>query len=678
MLLIEKAKKILSTLTLTEKIGQLSQFGTSIYKDEIAYYEDHYEEGKIGSYLTVSGAKVVNQLQTLCKETFPNHIPLLFAEDVIHGYKTTMPIPLAQSCSWNPELAKKGAKVAAREAKAAGIRWTFSPMVDIARDARWGRIAEGYGEDTYLCSRFAKATVEGYQEENVMACMKHFIGYGACMGGRDYGEAEMSYQTLYDTYLPPFQAGIDAGAASVMTAFHSLNGVPCTGSEFLLKDVLREKCGFDGIIISDAGAVNELVLHGYADSWKDAAYKGFKAGVNVLMSGDLYNEFLPELIEEGKITEEEIDEALLPVLEWKLRMGLFENPYVDETLEEQLFFCKEHMEASREMGRECIVLLENNGVLPLSNQKVALVGPYADDKDHVLGTWACKKDPAYTVSVKEGLLKAGVQLADVEDSDVIVLVLGERSDESGEAKSKTDLNLSKEQQELFEEMLQIGKPIVLLISAGRPLIVEPYRDKVSALAYIWQLGTGTGDAVADVLTGAVDVSGRLSVSVPRSVGQLPMYYNHPSTGRPYKGESWIETTYINESPLPSYPFGYGLSYTEFQYSDLRLSAEKMSPQGEITVSCRISNVGERPGQTVAQLYIRDLVGSVVRPIKELKQFQKLSLAAGESKEVSFVLSAEELAFHNERLEKVVEEGEFHVWIGQHSDDDELKKNFWIE
>lgn len=673
-----RANELIKKMSLKEKIGQLSQFGTSIYKDEVAYYEDHYPEGRIGSYLTVNGVKIINGLQKLCKETFPNYIPLLFAEDVIHGYKTTMPIPLAQSCSWNPELAKKGAKLAAKEAKAAGIRWTFSPMVDIARDARWGRIAEGYGEDTYLCSQFAKATVEGYQEEDVMACMKHFVGYGACMGGRDYGEVEMSYQTLYDTYLPPFQAGIDAGVASVMTAFHSLNGVPCTGSEFLLKDVLREKCGFDGIIISDAGAVNELENHGYADSAKDAAYKGFKAGVNVLMSGDFYNDFLPQLVDEGKISEEEIDEAVLPILEWKIRMGLFENPYVDESLEEQLFFCEEHIEASREMGRECIVLLENNGILPLNNQKVALVGPYADDKDHVLGTWACKKDPAYTISVKEGLTKAGVQLTKVEDSDVIVLVLGENSDESGEAKSKTDLNLSKDQQELFEEMLQIGKPIILLISAGRPLIVEPYKDKVAALAYIWQLGTGTGDAVADVLTGLVDVNGRLSVGIPRCVGQLPMFYNHPSTGRPYKDIVWYETKYIDESPLPSYPFGYGLSYTEFEYSDLRLSAETMSPEGEITISCRISNVGKRPGQTVAQLYIRDLVGSVVRPIKELKQFQKISLEAGESKEVSFVLSAEELAFHNERLERKVEAGEFLVWIGQHSDDDKRKKNFWIE
>ncbi len=672
-----KLQELISKMSLKEKIGQLSQFGTSIYKDEVAYYEDHYDEGQIGSYLTVSGAKIVNTLQKECKDKFPTYIPLLFAEDVIHGYKTTMPIPLAQSCSWNPEAAKKGAKVAAKEAAAAGIRWTFSPMVDIARDPRWGRIAEGYGEDTYLCSQFAKATVEGYQEEHVMACMKHFIGYGACMGGRDYGEAEMSNQTLYDTYLPPFQAGIDAGVASVMTAFHSLNGVPCTGSKFLLRDVLREKCGFEGIIISDAGAVNELVLHGYAEDWKDAAYKGFKAGVNVLMSGDLYNDYLPELIEEGKITEEEIDEALLPVLEWKLRMGLFENPYVDEALEQELFFCKEHIDISREMGRECIVLLENDGILPFAKQKVALVGPYADDKDHVLGTWACKKDPIHTVSIREGLLHAGVDLGTVEDSDVILVVLGEDSDQSGEAKSKTDLHLERSQQELLEEMIQTGKPVVLLISAGRPLIVEPYRDKVAALAYIWQLGTATGDAVADVLTGVVDASGRLSVSVPRSVGQLPMYYNHPSTGRPYKGESWIETRYIDESPLPSYPFGYGLSYTEFQYSDLTLSAEKMSPEGEITVSCLISNVGERPGQTVAQLYIRDLVGSVVRPIKELKQFQKISLVAGESKEVSFVLSAEELAFHNERLERKVEAGEFHVWIGEHSDDDGRKKSFWI-
>ncbi len=698
------AKELLSKLSLTEKIGQLSQFGTSIYNNKREYFPEHYPEGKIGSYLTVSGAQITNQLQRDCQEKFPTHIPLLFADDVIHGYRTTMPTPLAQSCSWNPSAAERGAEVAAKEAYVAGLRWTFSPMVDIARDPRWGRIVEGYGEDPYLCSRFAEATVRGYQGKeigekyHILACMKHFIGYGACIGGRDYNEVDMSPQTLYDIYLPPFQAGIDAGAATVMSAFHSMNGVPCTGSRHLLTEVLRNECGFDGFVVSDAGAVPELIPHGYAEDWKDAAQKGFQAGVNMLMAGDFYNDYLPQLVAEGKLTEQEIDEALLPILVLKILLGLFESPYTDESEEAKFFFCEEHLSVSREIAKECVVLLENNGILPLQkNQKVALIGPFADEKDHVLGTWSCRKDPEKTVSILEGFRKAGVDVTYAKGcdicegcdaklseaveiarkSDVAVLVLGEGEDMSGEAKSRTDISLPQIQLKLLDAVLETGVPVVLLISAGRPIVVEDFREKVAALAYIWQLGTSTGDAVAEVMTGRCDVSGRLSVSVPKSVGQIPVYYNYPSTGRPALGKIWYETGYIDENAHSRYPFGYGLSYTEFEYSDLRLSANEMTADGSITINCKVKNVGKRAGKTVVQLYVRDLVGSRVRPIKELKGFEKIDLDAGESRTVTFILQARELAFHNEKMEKVVEPGRFRLWVSKDSREEGISGEFEV-
>ncbi len=701
---VSKAKELMKTLSLTEKIGQLSQFGTSIYNNEKVYYTDHYPEGKIGSYLTVRGADLTNRLQDECKEKFPTHIPLLFGDDVIHGYRTTMPIPLAQSCSWDPSIAERGAEVAAKEAYAAGIRWTFAPMVDIARDPRWGRICEGYGEDPYLCSRFSEATVRGFQGDEIgekyrlLACVKHFIGYGNAVGGRDYNEAEMSLQTMYDVYLPPFQAGIDAGAATLMAAFHSLNGVPCSGSRFLLTDVLRGDCGFDGFVVSDAGSVGELVPHGYAEDPKDAAYKGLYAGVNMLMGGDLYNDHIPSVIEEGKLTEADVDEMLLPILTYKYLLGLFENPYTDEQDAERFFFCDEHMKVSYEAARDCIVLLENNGCLPLSkNQKVALIGPIANDAKLLLGSWACQRDPSRTVTIQQGFENAGVTVqyakgSDISEGtaedraeavriakecDVAVLVLGEDLGMSGEAKSRTELTIPQVQLDLLDAVLETGTPVVLLISAGRPIVVEAFKDRVAALAYMWQLGTQAGNAIADVLLGNCDVNGRLTVSVPRSVGQVPNYYNHSNTGRPHLGKVWYETGYMNESKLPTYPFGYGLSYTTFAYSDIRLSSDTMGKDGSITVSCKVKNVGDRAGKTVAQLYVRDLVGSCVRPVKELKGFQKFELAPGEEREIEFTLAAEALAFHSEKLEKVVEEGTFRVWIGQHSADETLMAEFCV-
>lgn len=699
-----QAQNLISKLSLTEKIGQLTQFGVSIYGDRLDYSLDHYDEGKIGSYLSACGAQVTNMLQKECAEKYPTHIPLLFAHDVIHGYRTTLPTPLAQSCSWDPEVAKKGAEVAAKEAYVGGLKWTFSPMVDIARDPRWGRIVEGYGEDPYLCSRFSEATVKGYQGEeigkkyHILACMKHFIGYGNCVGGRDYNEVEMSLHTLHNVYLPSFKAGIDAGAATVMTAYHTLNGVPCTGSKYIMTDLLRGECGFDGFVISDFAAVHEMVPHGYVENEKEATANAFLAGTNMLMAGDLYNDNIPKLMEEGRITEEEIDQALLPIISMKILLGLFENPYVDESEEEKVYFCQEHMDAARETGRDCIVLLENNGILPLQKgAKVALIGPLADDQEHVLGTWACMKDPSKTISIREGFEKAGVDISyakgsDIHEanakeiavavevaqaSDVAVLVLGESCEMSGEAHSRADLIIPECQQKLLDAVIETGTPVVLLISAGRPIIVEKFREKVAAVAYVWQLGSSMGDAVADIITGKYDVSGRLSVSVPRSVGQVPIYYNHPNTGRPNLGKVWYETGYVDEAAYPRYPFGYGLSYTEFEYSDLTLSDTKMTTDGSINVSCKVKNIGSREGKTVVQLYVRDLVGSCVRPIKELKGFEKVTLAPGESATVRFNLKAEDLSFYNSKLERVIEPGKFHIWVGKNSDDEALFTEFSI-
>ena len=699
----KKADALIETLSLTEKIGQLSQFGTSIYKDETVYYTDHYEEGKIGSYLTVKGAAVTNDLQKQCKEKFPTYIPLLFADDVIHGHATIFPTPLAQSCSWNPEKAKRGAEVAAKEASAAGVRWTFSPMVDIARDPRWGRIVEGYGEDPYLCSRFSEAVVRGYQgdeigqKDHVLACMKHFVGYGACVGGRDYDSVDMSMQTLYDVYLPSFKAGIDAGAATVMSAFHTLNGVPCTGNKMLLTDILRNELGFDGIVISDAGSVWEMVTHGYKENDYEANIAAVNAGLNIMMAGDNYNNLLPKAIENGEITEAQIDNALRPVLTIKYLLGLFENPYVDEKGEE-CFFSKEHLTAAREIAEESVVLLENNGVLPLdSNKKIALIGPLADDRINILGCWTFMKDETKTVSILDGFKQAGLNVTyekgcDFEEAkkediaaavkaakkaEVAVLVLGEREYQSGEAQSRAELRIHEAQLELLDAVVATGTPVVLLVSAGRPLVMEEYREKVDALVYMWQLGTETGHALANVLTGKCDVSGRLTASFPRHEGQLPVYYNRNNTGRPALGNVWYETGYKGMTTKARYPFGYGLSYTKFRYDFIHLSGNTMTTDGELTVDCHIKNIGDREGSTVAQLYVRDLVASCVRPIKELKGFQKISLKPGEETTVTFTLKADDLAFHNAEMKRVVEPGKFDVWIGQDSADETNGTSFTV-
>ncbi len=708
----EKAQEMLKKMTLTEKIGQLSQFGTSIYSDDEQIYENNFAEGKVGSYLTIKGAAHTNDIQRSLLNVTRLPIPALFAEDVIHGYRTTFPIPLAQSCSWNPDVARKGNEVAAREAYRGGIKWTFAPMVDIARDPRWGRISEGYGEDTYLCSRFAEAAVKGYQGEGdeclgkdrVMACMKHFVAYGACIGGRDYNSADMSLQTLHDVYLPPFKAGIDAGACTVMSAFEDLNGVPSSGNRYLLTEVLRNLFNFRGFVVSDALSVHELVPHGYAEDEKDAALKGFSAGCDMLMAGDLYNDNLPTLLDERKITVEMIDSSVLSILTMKYLTSLMDEPYVDED-GESCFFSPEHIKVAYEAGVECPVLLENDGILPLDKneiKKITLVGPLATEDDdsryHVLGSWSCLSDHNKTSTIPSALRRAmpdteincfkgctleGEQvdldaaLLDSKDSNVIVAVVGERSDWSGEAASLSDISLPLGQRDLINSLIDTGKPVVLLVSSGRPVILTEFNKRVSALMMTWQLGSAWGDCIADLLCGIASPSGRLTASFPVSVGQIPVYYNRNNTGRPPLGRVHYEAKYKDCQIAPLYPFGYGKTYTEFSYENIRLSNSQMPSDGYIDVTLTVKNVGKRFGAAVVQLYVRDLIGSRVRPIKELKGFEKVFLNPSEEKEITLRLCAQSLAFHDVDMNLVTEPGKFKLWIAESSADESREFDFTV-
>ena len=710
----KRAEELLKKMTLAEKTGQLSQFGTSIYSDDEQIFSDHFAEGKVGSYLTIKGASHTNSIQRDLLKATRLPIPAIFADDVIHGYRTTFPTPLAQSCSWNPEVTRKTCEISAKEAYRAGIKWTFSPMVDIARDPRWGRIMEGYGEDTYLCSRFSEAAVKGYQgdgekigKDHIYACMKHYIAYGACIGGRDYNTSDLSLQTLHDVYLPPFKAGIDAGAATVMASFQDVNGVPSTGNKYLLTDVLRGQLGFNGFVVSDAGGVVELIPHGFAEDLKDAVRLAFDAGCDMIMAGDPYNDFLPKLIDEGKITTEQLDRAVLSVLTLKYLCGLMDDPLVDEDGED-CFFCDEHMTAARTAAEECAVLLENNGILPLTpenykGKRVALVGSLAgyDGKVHLLGGWSCLSDHNHTVSIEEGLKKAligceivysrgcGITVSDDDnitiaeavktsaECDVIIAVVGEEAGMSGEANSRSDLTLSGNQHELIESLIATGKPVVLLVASGRPLVLTPYKDKAEAMMLIWQMGSAVGDAVANILTGTVSPSGHLTTSMPVCTGQVPIYYNHTSTGRPALGRWPFESKYRDCQIEPLYPFGYGMSYTAFSFEDITVSDNKMAKDGKLTVTLTVRNTGNFDGASVVQLYVRDLVGSCVRPVKELKGFEKVFLKSGEGKTVTLTLSASDMAFHNFNMEKVIEAGKCKLWVGQSSNDETFEFDFEI-
>lgn len=715
---------LMKRMTLEEKIGQLNLLtpGGGVATGAVVSkgVEEKIARGQVGGLFGVIGESKIRQAQQLAMTRSRLKIPLLFGSDVIHGYKTTFPIPLGLSCSWDIELIERSARVAATEATADGLNWAFSPMVDIARDPRWGRIAEGGGEDPYLGSRIAAAMVRGYQGEDLgqdntlMACVKHFALYGAAEGGRDYNTVDMSRVRMYNEYLPPYKAAVDAGTASVMSSFNVVDGIPATGNKWLLTDLLRRQWGFNGMVVSDYTSVNEMIDHGMGDLQQVSAL-ALNAGLDMDMVGEGYLTTLEKSLKEGKVTLKQIEAACRRVLEAKYRLGLFADPYrycnAERAAREVLSADKRA--AAREFAAKSFVLLKNEGqLLPLSaGKKIALVGPLANDRSNMLGTWAVSGDNMLSVPVLEGLRNGGVSsigyakganIADdtvfakkvnvfgtrididkrsaeemleealslARSSDVVVAVVGEASEMSGESASRSELEIPESQRRLIRALKQTGKPLVLVIMSGRPLVLREESELADAILFTWHGGHETGNAVADLLLGKVNPSGRLTTSFPRSVGQVPVYYNQLNTGRPNGGDVFnkFRSNYLDVENSPLYPFGYGIGYAAFRYSEIRLSSDKMKANGHLRATVTVTNTGYYDGEEVVQLYIRDKVGSIARPVKELKAFRKIMLNKGESKEISFTLSVNDLKFYNSQLQYVAEPGGFTLFIGGNSRD----------
>ena len=691
---------LMAKMTLEEKLGQLQQLdgeGNGTFRPE---HPDLIRKGLLGSTLNVRGAKNTNQLQHVAMDESRLKIPVLFGFDVIHGYRTIFPIPLAEASSWDPALAEQSTSIAARETYSTGLRWTFAPMLDIARDPRWGRITEGAGEDPYLGAAFARARVRGFQGSDysapnkILACAKHWVAYGAAEGGRDYNTTEISENTLREIYFPPFKAAVDAGVGTVMSAFNDLNGVPTSANPFTLTKVLRGEWKFEGFVVSDYTSVKELINHGLAADDKDAARAALNAGVDMEMVSRLFNQQGPALLREGQLTQATIDEAVRRILRIKFRLGLFEHPYVDETLESGALLTSENRAAARAVANRSMVLLKNDReTLPLSKtvRSIAVIGPLADDKRAPLGWWAGDGKPADTVTPLAGIkLKVSPEtkvsyakgcetqgdstagfaeaLAAARDSDVALVFVGEPAETVGEAASKSSLDLPGRQMDLIKEIHATGKPTVVVLMNGRPLTIGWITENVPAVLEAWMGGTESGNAIADVLFGDVNPGGKLPVTWPRTVGQVPIYYNHMNTGRPPDANNRYTSKYLDVPWTPQFPFGYGLSYTQFKITNLQLSAQRIRTSGNLTVTVDVENVGKRPGDEVVQLYIRDLAASMTRPVKELKGFQRVTLQPGEKKHLEFVLGPEHLGFWNREMRFVVEPGEFRVMVGPNSDD----------
>lgn len=705
-------------MTIEEKIGQLNQYtGDNQATGPITINpnkQSEIKQGLIGSMLNVVGTKYTRQYQELAMQSRLK-IPLLFGQDVIHGYKTTFPIPLAEAASWDLEAIELAARVAATEAAASGIHWTFAPMVDIGRDPRWGRVMEGAGEDTYLGSKIAYARVKGFQGNklgdlnSVMACVKHFAAYGAGVGGRDYNSVDMSERMLFETYLPPFKAALDAGAATFMNSFNDINGIPATGNAHLQRDILKGKWNFQGFVVSDWGSIGEMVAHGYSKDLKEAAYAAITAGSDMDMESNAYRQNLAQLIKEGRVSIDLVDDAVKRILRKKFELGLFDDPYrySDEKRAEKALSDPANRKAALEVAQKSIVLLKNeNQTLPISKnvKTIAFIGPMVKEYKENMGFWSVELPEVdynkWIVSQWDGLQnKVGKNtkllyakgcdvdgtnkdgfaeaVATAKQADVVILSIGERRDMSGEAKSRSDLHLPGVQEDLVKAIQATGKPVVVLINAGRPLVFNWTADNVPAIVYTWWLGTEAGNAIANVLFGDYNPSGKLPMTFPREVGQVPIYYNHFSTGRPAKTESETNyvSAYIDLKNSPKYPFGYGLSYTKFDYSGLKLSASKIKSNETIKVSFQLSNVGKAAGEEVVQLYLKDKFGSVVRPVLELKDFKKVKLNAGESKTIEFTIDKEKLSFYNDKLEWTAEPGDFEVMIGASSADIKLRSDF---
>jgi len=714
----QKVNSLLKKMTIEEKIGQLNQYtGDNSATGPITINPNKQSEikaGLVGSMLNIIGTKYTRQYQELAMQSRLK-IPLLFGQDVVHGYKTTFPIPLAEAASWDLEAIELAARVAAREASASGIHWTFAPMVDIGRDPRWGRVMEGAGEDTYLGSKIGYARVKGFQGSklgdlnSVMACVKHFAAYGAAVGGRDYNSVDMSERMLWETYLPPFKAALDAGAATFMNSFNDINGIPATGNAHLQRDILKGKWNFQGFVVSDWGSIGEMVAHGYSKDLKAAALSAITAGSDMDMESNAYRYNLAELIKEGKVSVDLIDDAVKRILRKKFELGLFDDPYrySDGKREEKELNNPENRKAALDVAKKSIVLLKNEKqTLPLSKnlKTIAFIGPMVKEYKANMGFWAVDLPDVnydkWVVSQWDGLQnKVGKNakllyakgcevdgdnkngfaeaVEKAKQADVVILSIGERHNMSGEAKSRSDIHLPGVQEDLVKAIMATGKPVVVLVNAGRPLVFNWTADNAPAILYTWWLGTEAGNAIADVLFGDYNPSGRLPMTFPREIGQIPIYYNHFSTGRPAANDeaTGYVSSYIDLKNSPKFPFGYGLSYTKFNYSDLKLSSVKIKNNESIKVSFQLSNVGKIKGEEVVQLYLQDKFGSVVRPVSELKDFKKIKLNAGESKTIEFIIDKEKLSFYNNKLEWVAESGDFELMIGTSSADIKLKSSF---
>lgn len=700
----KQLEKLLQQMTLDEKIGQLLQLAAEFYSEKAEEKTGpmtnlgltHDDINNAGTTLGVSGAQEAIRVQ---KEYMANNrlgIPTILMADIIHGFRTIFPIPLGLGSSWDPEVAEKVAEVSAKEAAVSGLHVTFSPMVDLVRDPRWGRVMESTGEDPFLNSRFAEAFVKGYQGEDlkndffrVAACVKHFAAYGAAIGGRDYNTVNMSERQLRDSYLPGYKAALDAGAKLVMTSFNTVDGIPATGNKWLFRDVLRKEFGFDGVVISDWGAIIELIPHGVAADKKEAAELAIKAGVDIEMMTTCYTENLKELIEEKRVDEAILDEAVLRILTLKNELGLFENPHrgADVALEKEIVLSKEHRNAARDVAKKSIVLLKNDGMLPLSKQEnVAIVGPAAHSKD-ILGAWSWqgKKDEAISLvqganqlaadyvtgsepfdyfEPSQAAIDEAVTLA--KDADKVILALGEEDWMSGEAASRSDIRLPQAQLELFKAVQEANENVIVTLYNGRPLDLQGI-DSAKAIVEAWFPGTEGGGALAEILYGDYNPSGRLSMSFPESVGQVPVYYNYDNTGRPYMpGDEKYVSKYLDVSNFAKYPFGFGLSYSEFVYTNLEFSIEELEQDGTITVSVTVENQSDVAGQETIQLYIRDLVGEVTRPIKELKGFKKITIQPHEQKTIEFTINEEGLRYVHSNQRYVSDAGEFEVMLGSSS------------
>ena len=712
-----KVDTLLSSMTLAEKAGQLAQY-TAGFPTGPGTHRENYEvmiaKGEVGSLLNVNNAADANRFQHVAMEKSRLHIPLLFGLDVVHGDRTTFPVPLGMAASFDPQLVEQTARMAAMESRADGVNWVFSPMVDIARDARWGRMVEGAGEDPFLGSAMARAYVKGYQGKDLSApdavavSVKHFAAYGAPVAGRDYNAVDMSQITLRQVYLPTYKAAIDAGAATVMSSFNSLNGVPASANPFTLTQILRKEWGFDGLVVSDYGAISELLKHGVAADGAQAAQKALTAGVDMDMEGDLYRTRIPALVQSGQLPIEVVDEAVRRILRVKYAMGLFDHPYAPEMMA-PYHPTDENKKLARQAAQESLVLLKNEALqgsgplLPLHSgadkqaTHVALIGPFADSKSDMLGSWAGSGDPANVTTLRAALearLPPGQLLfakgtdvrststagfdeavAAAKQSSVVVLALGEPADETGEATSKTDLNLPGNQEQLLEAVAATGKPVVLIIFSGRPLSIPWAAAHVPSIVEAWFPGIQAGPALVDTLFGDANFSGKLPVEFPQSVGQEPLYYAQLPTGRPAgdtdlshpptNSEEKYLSRYIDQTNAPVYPFGWGLSYARFTYSPLMVkhSMGSSNDVGKIEVGVDVKNNGSVAGTETVQLYVRDMVASVEQPVRELKGFERVTLAPGEQKHVTFTLGFDDLAFYNVALQRVVEPGTFKVWVG---------------